>query len=92
MAKITIAQSGDTFECPDGSKFLDVCQEQDIPHEFGCTVGSCGTCVCVVEAGAENVNAPSEDEKETVEMCSDLEGARLGCQLVINGDVTIRQG
>lgn len=92
MAKITIAQSGSSFDCPDGSKFLEVCQDQDIPHEFGCTVGSCGTCVCVVEAGADNVNAADDEERETVEMCSDIEGARLGCQLVINGDVTIRQG
>lgn len=91
MAKITIAKTGDVFECEEGATFLDVSQKQDIAHEFGCTVGSCGTCVCTLDSGAENVDPPSEDEREMLEMCTDLEGARLGCQLVIRGDVTIRQ-
>ena len=29
-------------------------------------------------------------ESETVEMATDEEGARLGCQLVITGDITVR--
>lgn len=90
MAKVTLTQNGQTYDCPDGTSFLDLCQTQDLPHEFGCTVGSCGTCVCTVPEGAENVNAADDDERETVEMCTDVEGARLGCQLVIkSGEVTI---
>ena len=91
MPKITIAKTGQTFECEEGTTFLEASQQQDIPHEFGCTVGSCGTCACTIESGGENVEPASDDERETVEMCSDIEGARLGCQLVIRGDVTIRQ-
>ncbi len=91
MAKITIVKTGDSFECADGTKFLDACSEQKSQHEFGCTIGSCGTCLCFIDAGAENVDPASEDELETLEMCSGVEGARLGCQLVIRGDVTIRQ-
>lgn len=91
MATITIAKTGDTFECAEGAKFLEVCQDQDAPHEFGCMIGSCTTCVCVVEKGAENVDPPSDDETDTVDMCTDVEGARLGCQLVVRGDITIRQ-
>ena len=44
-----------------------------------------------LDEGAENVDPPSEDEVETVEMCSGVEGARLGCQLKVNGDITVRQ-
>lgn len=90
MAKITIAPAGETFECTDGATFLEVCQDQDVSFEFGCMNGSCATCVCVVEAGAGNVAAAGEDEADTVEMATDADGARLGCKLVVNGDVTIR--
>jgi ferredoxin len=89
MPTITFSKTGQTLEAATGSSFLELCQDNDTPQDFGCTVGSCGTCVCVVSAGAENVNAASPDELDTLELCTDVEGARLGCQLTINGDVTI---
>ena len=91
MPKITLTKTGQSWEVPAGTSFLEFCQQNDAPHDFGCTVGSCGTCRCVIEAGAENVNPIGDEESETVEMSTDVEGARLGCQLVIQGDVTIRQ-
>lgn len=90
MAKLTYLPTGKTYEVAEGTSFLDLCQQEGLPHDFGCTVGSCGTCRCVVEEGAENVNAPTDEERDTLEMCTDVEGARLGCVLVINGDVSIR--
>jgi ferredoxin len=41
-------------------------------------------------SGAGNVNPMSDEERDTIEMCTDVAGARLGCQLSILGDVTIR--
>jgi ferredoxin len=32
----------------------------------------------------------SEDERDTVGMCTDHKNARLGCQLVIRGDLAVR--
>ena len=90
MPKLTVLGTGQTFEVPAGTSFLDFCQEHDAPHDFGCTVGSCGTCRLVIEAGAENVNPISDEEQETVEMSTDVPGARLGCQLTIQGDVAVR--
>jgi ferredoxin len=90
MPKITFLATGETHEVPEGTSFLQFCQDNDAPHDFGCTVGSCGTCICTIEAGAESVNPRGDEEAETVEMCSDVADARLGCQLVINGDVSIR--
>ena len=90
MPRLTFLKTGQTFEVQSGTSFLEFCQENAAPHEFGCTVGSCGTCVLVFESGAENVNSPTDDERETIEMCTDAKGARLGCQLVILGDVSIR--
>ena len=36
------------------------------------------------------MNPSNDEEKETVEMCTGEEGARLGCQLIVNGDITVR--
>ena len=91
MPKITFVKTGESFEVPEGQSFLEFCQSNDAPHEFGCTVGSCGTCALVLEAGADNVQAINDEERETLEMCTDEAGARLGCQMIVNGDVTVRQ-
>ena len=56
MPKITFITTGATYEVPAGTRFVEFCQENDAPHDFGCTVGSCGTCRAVLEAGADNVN------------------------------------
>lgn len=90
MPKLTFLVSGLSVDVPPGTRFLDACRQHDAPHDFGCTVGSCGTCILSIEQGAANVDKASADELETVEMCSDHVGARLGCQLVIRGDVAVR--
>ena len=89
MPKITFRPGGQTFEVPAGTRYLDFCQEKSAPQNFGCTVGSCGTCVLILVQGAENVPPPTEDELETVRMCTDAD-ARLGCQLVVNGDIVVK--
>lgn len=90
MPKITFAATGESHEVPIGTSYLEFCRAHNVPQDFGCTVGSCGTCRLEILEGAENVNASTEDERETVEMCTDVEGARLGCQLVVQGDITVR--
>lgn len=90
MPKLTFQKTGESFEVPVGTSFLEFCQANEAPHEFGCTVGSCGTCVLVFGSGAGNVNPVSSEELETIEMCTDVKGARLGCQLKILGDIAIK--
>ena len=90
MPIITFQKTGQTFEVEAGTSFLDFCQTNDAPHEFGCTVGSCGTCCLVLEAGADNIQPINDEERETVEMCTDEVGARLGCQMKVNGDIKLR--
>lgn len=89
MPTLTFSVDDSSFEISAGTKLLDFCEEHDTPQDFGCHVGSCGTCICRISAGAENLNAVTDEERETIEMTTDVESARLGCQLVINGDVTI---
>ena len=43
-----------------------------------------------LEQGEKNVNPITPEELETVEMTTDIRGARLGCQLKILGDITVR--
>lgn len=90
MPKLTFLVTGQSFEVPAGTSFLEFCQKSNAPHDFGCTVGSCGTCRLVIEKGADQVNPITPEELETVEMCTAVAGARLGCQLVIRGDVAVR--
>ncbi len=90
MPTVTFVDHDKSYEVETGKSFLELCQENDAPHAFGCTVGSCGTCRLVILEGADSVDAPTEDELETVEMCTDVEGARLGCQLVVKGDLVLR--
>ena len=91
MPKITLVANNKTYEVPVGAKFLDFCQDNRVPHDFGCTVGSCGTCRLVLEVGADHVQPLGAEEQETLEMCTDVAGARLGCQMIVNGDIRVRQ-
>ncbi len=91
MAKLTFLPTSKTYEVAPGTSYLDFCQKHtEVPQDFGCTVGSCGTCRLVVEKGAESLNPITSEESETLEMCTDVPGARLGCQLILNGDVALR--
>lgn len=90
MPKITFLRTNQTFEVPAGTKLLEFCEDHPGLVDFGCQVGSCGTCVSKITAGATNVNPASKDELETIEMCTEVAGARLGCQLTILGDCTIQ--
>lgn len=90
MPKLTFQKTQRTFDVPAGTKLLEFCEDHPGHVDFGCQVGSCGTCIQQVVAGAEHLNAPSKDELETLEMCTDVPGARLGCQLEIRGDCTLK--
>lgn len=90
MPKLTYLPTGATYDVPAGTRYIDFCKSEGLPHPFGCTVGSCGTCCSVIAEGAERCDPPSGDELDTVGMCTSEQGARLGCQLVIRGDLALR--
>lgn len=90
MPKITFSDTDVTVEVPVGESLLDACEEHAAPIPFGCTNGVCGTCLVVLEDGEDQVNAMEDDEEATVESSTDASGARLACQLVVNGDITVR--
>ena len=61
MPRITFSHKSLDLEVPQDASFLEVCKEHDAPQDFGCTVGSCGTCCIVIEKGAEHL-APVTDD------------------------------
>lgn len=90
MPKVTFLATGQSYEVPEGTLFIDFCNENDIDHAFGCTVGSCGTCCLMVAEGGDNIQAVTPEEQDTIDMVTDEPGCRLGCQMIINGDIGVR--
>jgi ferredoxin len=90
MPKVKTLVDGKTYDVAAGTKFLDLCQLQKAKHDFGCTVGSCGVCRLELVEGEANVDPLTPDEKDTLALATDHANARLGCQLVIRGDIAVR--
>jgi 2Fe-2S ferredoxin len=49
----------------------------------------CGECFVEIRTGAENCSPVEEQEKETLANTDRPDGARLACQLLVDGDVTV---
>ena len=90
MPKITFLPSKKEIEAESGTTILMAATRNGIRITHECTEGICGTCALQIVSGVDNVNPSTEEERDTVSSVSDDEGARLGCLLVINGDVELR--
>lgn len=91
MPKVTFLPDNISIEVDSGTTVQDATEKAGASLPFGCRMGSCGTCRCLVTAGIENVNAMTEAENDLFESLTSVgKTERLGCQLVINGDVTIQ--
>ena len=91
MPKVTFVSENITIEVPSGTRLQDAVEQANSTFPFGCRLGSCGTCRCVVVAGAENVNELTDQENELFENLTSVgKNERLGCQLIIKGDIKVR--
>ena len=101
MPKVTFTNLDKTVEFEHGKlpyekhgkpeSILDVALNFGIQLEHACG-GSCActTCHVVVKSGDDNLSEPDDDELDRVEMAPGLTThSRLGCQAVVNGDVTV---
>ena len=71
--------------------FLDIAKNYGVPLEHACG-GSCActTCHLIVRKGMENLSEMSDAEADRLDTAWDLTtSSRLGCQAVIQGDVTV---
>lgn len=91
MPIITFLTDNITVESPSGTKLQDIVATSGATLPFSCRMGSCGTCRCVVVDGFENVNPLTEAEQDLFDCLTSVgKHERLGCQLVVTGDVKIR--
>lgn len=91
MPKVTFLHDKITIEVKSGTTIQDAVERAKASLPFGCRLGSCGTCRCVVVVGAQNVNPLTQAEHELFETLTSVgRNERLGCQLVVLGDVAIQ--
>jgi len=61
------------------------------PHlRYGCGMGKCGKCACLVLAGGDALPEPNWKEKKVLEARLE-QGQRLACQLWLHHDIALTQ-
>lgn len=91
LCKVTFLQDNLTISVPKGTKLVDVIENNDVSLPLACRMGSCGTCRCLVMEGLKNVNEMTDAEADLFETLTSIHpNERLGCQLVVMGDVKIQ--
>jgi len=89
----TIFFAGDDFsvEVKDGTRLQDAVDEYQPDILFGCREGACATCLIVVNTGAENLSAITEEEEVMLTPEEMSSGLRLACQCRIErGAISIQ--
>lgn len=91
MPKVTFVQDRITLDVPVGTTVQSAVEMANASLPFGCRHGSCGTCRCLIIEGMENLSKMGPIEWDLFEsLTSVYPNERLGCQLIINGDVKIQ--
>ncbi|HLD59376.1 MAG TPA: 2Fe-2S iron-sulfur cluster-binding protein [Candidatus Bilamarchaeaceae archaeon] len=89
MAKIKVLNEGIEVEVPDGAAIKEYVKKES-GMLFGCEQGDCGTCVCSIAKGSENINKKTQKEEQTINRLGLPGGSRLACQIrVTKGEVEI---
>lgn len=70
---------------------LDIALGNGILIEHACGgIGACATCHVIVQAGAENLSEPTDEELDQVELApGNTPDSRLACLAVVRGEVTV---
>ena len=90
MAQVNFESENMTVDVDAGMSLLNLAAEVDCDITFGCKSGSCGTCRIRIVSGMENLSPPSAEEADFLKGFGAQFDERLGCQVVIQGDCTIR--
>jgi ferredoxin len=89
MPNVTFKSDNKTEQAQQGEPLMNVADRTKASIPFGCRNGICGTCIMKVNKGMENLSAPEEKEKNTLQMFGAGPQNRLTCQCKVNGDVEI---
>lgn len=75
-------------EAESGQSLLQIALDQNVPMEHACGGnGFCTTCMCDVETGMDKLS-PRNEREENMGVLEDPK--RLGCQAIVEGDVTVK--
>lgn len=76
------------IEADAGKTLLQIALDHGVPMENACGGnGFCTTCLCRLEEGSANLQ-PRTDREESMGITEGHD--RLGCQAIVDGDVTVR--
>ncbi|MFW6380010.1 MAG: 2Fe-2S iron-sulfur cluster-binding protein [Halorhodospira sp.] len=89
-AQVTFQDIGLTVSAPVGTRVIELSEKVGSGIVYGCREGDCGTCLCEVVAGQENLSAPSELEHSLLREHYAGRNQRIACQTQILGDCTLR--
>ena len=96
MPRVTILNAGDgggaavVVECADGTRLFDAGAQVAAGIDTACVgKGTCGLCRVRIVAGAEHLNAYTEEETKHLGNVYHLTKVRLSCRSRVAGDVTI---
>jgi 2Fe-2S ferredoxin len=89
--EIFFEDTGKALKTSAGRRFIDICDEFDTPILFGCRSASCGTCLVEVTGGMENLSPVTDEEAILLEVMAEGNPlARLACQCVVNGSISVK--
>jgi len=90
MPTVKISNNDQEIEVTAGTRILHMAESNSTPLLFGCRAASCGVCVIKILSGMENIGPIKSDEKEVLDSMSADKDERLGCQAIVNGDITLK--
>lgn len=67
------------------TRLIDLCYQHNLPINFGCRIGMCGTCIINIANNTQNVSALSALESDF----GLTNTQRMACQCIITGDLDI---
>ena len=89
-AQVTFQDIDLTVSAPVGTRVIELSEKVGSGIVYGCREGDCGTCLCQVAEGEENLSAPSEVEQKLLREHFAGKQQRIACQAQILGDVTLK--
>lgn len=72
-----------TVESGTGRTLLELAKRAGVDWQFNCSRGTCARCRCLIRAGAELLDEPTDAEWDRLGPDELEQGFRLGCQAVV---------
>jgi ferredoxin, 2Fe-2S len=89
---VRVEPAGVEIEVEDGEALMEAADRLGYGWPTFCHMQClCGECWVEIRAGAENCSAVDPQEKETLTNTGRPAGARLACQLLVQGEVTVHR-